>query len=223
MDAQQQQHSEVLQAVFGNAASPIPVSPEVHQRRVRKPEAWLRRYLGDGIPMPVVGFVTDAVEQALRNLGVQTLIGPRGGRQWYLPPAKTRDNVSPVERFRTLDQEIQTQATTAKDNVTALLRRLYEMQALLSQRGEDKDCRPDGLPTWTRYFEDFKKKHGLQITLRTAQRAFRGMDGKPPAPAPKSKPLTLSERDRRRLVEAAVTGNEIVSAWEHGGNIAAAV
>jgi hypothetical protein len=95
----------------------------------------------------------------------------------------------------------------------------------VSQRGEDKDQRPDGLPSWTGYFFTFKEKFHLQISLRTVQCAFRKMDGPklPAAPTPKAKPLVLSAHDRRRLVEAAVVGNELVEAWEQGGDVESAV
>lgn len=36
-------------------------------------------------------------------------------------------------------------------------------------------------------------------------------------PAPKSKPLMLSAKDRRRLMEAAAVGNDLVIALEQGG------
>jgi DNA repair exonuclease SbcCD ATPase subunit len=50
--------------------------------------------------------------------------------------------------------------------------RLSRMQALLSQRGEKRQAvlREAGLPTWTEWFEGFKKDLGLKISLRAVQK-----------------------------------------------------
>jgi hypothetical protein len=75
---------------------------------------------------------------------------------------------------------------------------LSEMQALLSQRGKKRQAvlREAGLPTWTEWFENFKKGLGLRISLRAVQnklaklrdRNAAGTGGKTKSPTKHAKP-----------------------------------
>ena len=49
---------------------------------------------------------------------------------------------------------------------------LSHMQSLLSQRGEERQAvlREAGLPTWTEWFEGFKKDIGLKVSLRAVHK-----------------------------------------------------
>ena len=73
-----------------------------------------------------------------------------------------------------------------------LVPKIAEMQALLSQRGEKRRAvlTQAGLPTWTQWFEGFKKEHGLRLSLRAIQKRLtkirdRNSDGTDATPKTK--------------------------------------
>ena len=102
-----------------------------------------------------------------------------------------------------------------------LLPVLSEMQSLLSQRGRNRDLFRDAeLPTWTEWWETFKKEKGLPDTLHTVQvhlSKYRSMDKATDSPQTKrpTPPRQFSKVDRERLLEAAQYGNELVTALDN--------
>ena len=71
---------------------------------------------------------------------------------------------------------LETEALPLKEAIDKLLPALEKvfpllviMQALLSQRGAERLRHEAGLPTWSEYYREFAKKHGLP-SLRTFQR-----------------------------------------------------
>lgn len=101
-----------------------------------------------------------------------------------------------------------------------LLPTLDQMQALLSQRGADRQDAGEGkLPTWTEWLKAFLKATGLGVTMWTIQShlvKLRGL-GKIKA-QPSDPPLKLSSPDQRRLLQAVQCCNELIAAFEHGGD-----
>jgi hypothetical protein len=99
-----------------------------------------------------------------------------------------------------------------------LLPTLDEMQALLSQRGVDREQQSaGGLPTWTQWLIGFLSESGLGVTVRSVQlhlAKFRGL-GKQKNGRSES-PRKLSPRDQRRLLAAAQCGNELITALDNG-------
>jgi hypothetical protein len=106
---------------------------------------------------------------------------------------------------------------TAKRALEELTPYLSEMQALLSQRGNERDRNAD-LPNWTEWFERFKEETKMEITLRAAQKriaAFRDKKENREKPEPQ---LTLSQKEQRRLLQVQQCANEMVKALENGGD-----
>lgn len=99
-----------------------------------------------------------------------------------------------------------------------LMPTLNAMQALLSERGVDRESQfPGKQPTWTTWLNDYLKKTGLEVSVRTVQRhlaTFRGLGKRQTEPS--DPPLKLSARDQRRLLKAAQCGNELIEALEAG-------
>jgi len=99
-----------------------------------------------------------------------------------------------------------------------LLPTLNEMQALLSQRGSDRESQSAAvLPTWTEWLRTFLKETGLAVTMRTVQGHLAklrhlGTRGAKPSEAPPK----LSSRDQRRLLAGAQCANEVIAALEAG-------
>lgn len=76
------------------------------------------------------------------------------------------------EEIRDKAEEFACACKGAAEKWDELTPRLSRMQALLSQRGEKRQAvlREAGLPTWTEWFEGFKKDLGLKISLRAVQK-----------------------------------------------------
>ena len=103
-----------------------------------------------------------------------------------------------------------------------LLPYLSQMQALLSQRG-DQRVREADLPTWTDWLEGFKKKIKWQISLRAIQKRLATFREPGVCPIKRESGLGLSAGDQRRLIDAARIGYQIVEAFEKGGDFASAI
>lgn len=74
-----------------------------------------------------------------------------------------------------------TQAVKAKDELEAMLPLVDHMQSMLSQRGSRRKLMDTlGLPTWSEWFEDFRKRLHEDITIRTIQRHLRKYRGDAP-------------------------------------------
>jgi hypothetical protein len=105
---------------------------------------------------------------------------------------------------------------------SGLIPKLAEMQALLSQRGSEhtlKLMKELGLPTWTAYITGICRE--LNINIRAVQRAlkrFREPRKRPPK-GEKEKPVVLTKKQQRRLLEASVAANDALQAMHHGGDI----
>jgi hypothetical protein len=97
---------------------------------------------------------------------------------------------------------------------------LSQMQAFLSQRGSEHNLqlmKELGLPNWSEYLKGICRE--LKINIRAVQRAiksFREPTGHPPRKEEKVVHLTTAQQ--RRLLEASVVTNEMVSALETGGD-----
>ena len=95
----------------------------------------------------------------------------------------------------------------AADRWDELTPYLSQMQSLLSQRGEQRKAvlREAGLPSWTEWFEGFKKELRWKISLRAVQKklaALRdkgngGKDGKAEGPGQASKPQRERPHNQR--------------------------
>jgi len=71
-------------------------------------------------------------------------------------------------------------ASKAKTDFDAILPELDRMQEMLSQRGRLRSLMDTiGLPTWTKWYEDFRKRTGEEFTIRTIQRKLREYRGIP--------------------------------------------
>lgn len=101
-----------------------------------------------------------------------------------------------------------------------LLPKLNEMQALLSQRGADRQHIVEiKLPTWTKWLNDFLTETGLGIRMRTVQNhlnKFRGLNKQKTRLS--DPPRKLSSQEQKRLLEAAQRGNELIQALESSGD-----
>lgn len=111
-------------------------------------------------------------------------------------------------------------ALTAAENVwDELLPHLRQMQALLSQRGKDRQkvLSKAKLPTWSDWFAAFRKQRRWPTTLRAVQKHLAALRG--PTERKKSQPTPkLSPRNQERLLEAQQCGNELVAALENGAD-----
>jgi len=101
-------------------------------------------------------------------------------------------------------------------SVDDLLPFLGEMQSLLSQRGSNrKGYREACLPTWTKWFKNFKTQTGLSFTIRAVQKQLAKLRG-----AKKTKKsahhVHLSTKTQSRLLKVNMFANEMVAAIEHG-------
>ena len=76
------------------------------------------------------------------------------------------------EEIRGKAEEFACACKGAAEKWDELTPHLSQMQALLSQRGEKRQAvlREAGLPTWTEWFEGFKRDLGLKISLRAVQK-----------------------------------------------------
>ena len=71
-------------------------------------------------------------------------------------------------------------ARKAKIDFDALLPELDQMQAMLSQRGRLRPLMDTiGMPTWTEWFKQFRKRLGEDFTIRAIQRKLRQYRGLP--------------------------------------------
>jgi hypothetical protein len=80
-----------------------------------------------------------------------------------------------------LDSYIE-QAVKAKDELEAMLPLVDQMQSMLSERGSQRKLMTTlGLPTWSEWCKDFRKRLHADITIRTIQRRLRAYREVPPA------------------------------------------
>jgi hypothetical protein len=111
--------------------------------------------------------------------------------------AKTRDTCREFEKnptittkqlqseFTNLQKQIDSkldiyvaQAKKATADFDAMVPMLDRMQAMLSQRGKLRELMDSAkLPTWTQWFESFRKRLDEDVTLRTIQRKLREYRG----------------------------------------------
>jgi len=78
------------------------------------------------------------------------------------------------------------QASKAKIDFDDIMPLVDRMQAMLSQRGRLRDLMDTaGLPTWTKWFEDFRERLHEEITIRQIQRKLREYRGIPDSRAKK--------------------------------------
>ena len=101
------------------------------------------------------------------------------------PHRKTRDNCREFESGPILASYNELNASengrVITHNLGELLPALAKMQALLSQRGANKNERKRfnslNLPSWTEYFERFKQQAHLEASLRAVQRGLKATAG----------------------------------------------
>lgn len=106
-----------------------------------------------------------------------------------------------------------------------LLPLLTKMQALLSQRGHERDRfeEPD-LPTWSEWFGSFSKKTGLNLNIRTVQRRlknFRSITNGQPAEGTRKQDtpkVQLSPAQQKQLLTKLQCANELVNALKAGAD-----
>jgi hypothetical protein len=104
-------------------------------------------------------------------------------RELGLTPGDVRDAYLELNGQITLkfDSYVE-QAVKAKDKLEAMLPLVDQMQSMLSQRGSQRKLMTTlGLPTWSVWFEDFRKRLHEDITMRTIERRLRAYREVPPA------------------------------------------
>lgn len=84
-------------------------------------------------------------------------------------------------------------AGKARDAFKEMFPLLQEMQAMLSQRGAKRTLMDTvGMPTWTAWFADFKKRMQMDVTIRTIQRWLKEyLDDEKPTVKTRKKPLEV--------------------------------
>ena len=87
-------------------------------------------------------------------------------------------------------------ASKARDAFKEMFPLLQEMQAMLSQRGAKRDLMDTaGMPSWTAWFEDFKKRMQMDVTIRTIQRWLKDyLDNTKPTVKTKKEPLEVNSK-----------------------------
>jgi hypothetical protein len=149
-------------------------------------------------------------------------------------PDKTRDKCREFDSgpilatYDELNNSIREKGKIIAGNLGELLPELARMQALLSQRGNNRKEREQfnalNLPTWMQYFEDFRLEVHLEASLRTVQRGLRAMAdkrqlGEGTDITGKAEPLNVSKADQRALLKAQVVINDVVFALDHHGDV----
>jgi hypothetical protein len=127
--------------------------------------------------------------------------------------------------FDDMNEAIHAKATTVsrdlssfKSGLENLLPYLNEMQSFLSQRGSAKEkLHAAGLPTWTAWFEKFNEHTKLNVTLRAVQKQLAKLRSTKPRKNP-DPPVSIPQRDQRRLLKVNQYANEMVAAIENGAN-----
>jgi hypothetical protein len=100
------------------------------------------------------------------------------------------------------------QAVKAKDELESLLPLVDQMQSMLSQRGSRRKLMDTlGLPTWSNWFEDFRKSLHEDITIRTIQRRLRVYREVPPA-----KDVNVVARESIRHLESTPKAEKLEAA-----------
>jgi hypothetical protein len=138
--------------------------------------------------------------------------------------AKTRDTCREFEKnptittkqlqseFANLQKQIDSkldvyvvQAKKATTDFDAMVPMLDRMQAMLSQRGKLRELMDSAkLPTWTQWFESFRKRLDEDITLRTIQRRLREYRAGCATQKPATKRTLHLDREFLKLVRGAV-------------------
>lgn len=108
-----------------------------------------------------------------------------------------------------LDSYIE-QAVKAKDELEAMLPLVDQMQSMLSQRGSQRKLMTTlGLPTWSEWFEDFRKRLHEKITIRQIQRRLRAYRDVPPA-----KDVNVLAKESVRQLESKRQAEKLEAAVE---------
>jgi hypothetical protein len=102
---------------------------------------------------------------------------------------------------------------------SGLMPRLDKMQALLSQRGRNHElAKKLKLPKWSEYLAKVARE--IKVNIRTLQRNLKYFrEPKQRVPKDKPKPVVLTKKQQRRILEAVLIANEAVNAAEHNGDV----
>jgi len=101
-------------------------------------------------------------------------------------------------------------AVKAKDELEAMLPLVDQMQSMLSQRGSQRKLMTTlGLPTWSEWFEDFRKRLHEEITIRQIQRRLRAYREVPPA-----KDVNVVAKESIRQLESKRQSEKLEAAVE---------
>ena len=108
-----------------------------------------------------------------------------------------------------VDQYVATAVKAVKE-LEAMLPLVDEMQSLLSQRGSKRELMNTlGLPTWSEWFEEFRKRLHEKITIRQIQRRLRAYREVPPA-----KDVNVLAKESIRQLESKPQAEKLESAVE---------
>jgi hypothetical protein len=122
-------------------------------------------------------------------------------RELELTPGEVRAAYQELNGQITLKLESHIeQAVKAKDELEDMLQLVDQMQSMLSQRGSQRKLMTTlGLPTWSEWFEDFRKRLREDLTIRTIQRRLREYRNRGHEKAPPQDANVLAKESIRLL------------------------
>jgi hypothetical protein len=102
------------------------------------------------------------------------------------------------------------QAVKAKDEIESLLPLVDQMQSMLSERGSRRKLMDAlSVPSWSTWFEDFRKSLHEDLTLRTIQRKLRAYRDDAPA-----KDINVTAKESVRQLESKQQAEKLEAAVE---------